>query len=150
MNTCFPLLKTTGEETPGFSQGPPAHTKCFFVPLRTGQRSIPVHRGLRTTSLTLQPLLCRERPAVNAGPESHLLGDTGSLSRGERRACLWRMCWREGDAGGTRGTVHLCPEPNNRADSLKHVHCLNTAQKHGPHRGISEGLDETSNICFSY
>lgn len=101
-----------------------------------------MHRGLRTTLLTLQPLLCRERPAVNAGPESHLLWDIGSLSRGERRACLGRICWREGDAGGTLGIVDLCPEPNNRADSAQdeeHVHCLNTT--HTPQKQAERNGD---------
>lgn len=57
------------------------------------------------------------------GHESHLLLDIGSLSRGERKSCLQRMCLREGDAvkgwWGTVLIVDLCPGLNNRGNSAR-------------------------------
>ncbi|RXN09818.1 hypothetical protein ROHU_031198 [Labeo rohita] len=85
------------EKTLVFSQGPPADTKRFFVLLGTdGEAFLCV--GGSTDFIDTSASFVRERPAVNAGRESHLPLDIGTLSRGERRSCLGRTCWREGGA----------------------------------------------------
>lgn len=107
-----------------FSQGPLADTKSVFVCLPGCHiKEFLCVGGSDRVYLTLQLLLCSKCPTVNAGHESHLALDRGSLFSGERGSCLEKIfnggeCRGVSVRGGAAWSVHsavyahivgLCP-----------------------------------------
>lgn len=83
-----------------FSQGPLADTKSVFVCLPGCHiKEFLCVGGSDRVYLTLQLLLCSKCPTVNAGHESHLALDRGSLFSGERGSCLEKI-FNGGECGG--------------------------------------------------
>lgn len=109
-----------------FSQGPLTDTKSVFVCLPGCHiKEFLCVGGSDRVYLTLQLLLCSKCPTVNAGHESHLALDRGSLFSGERGSCLEKIfnggeCGGVSVRGGAAWSVHsavyghivgLCPWP---------------------------------------
>lgn len=83
-----------------FSQGPLTDTKSVFVCLPGCHiKEFLCVGGSDRVYLTLQLLLCSKCPTVNAGHESHLALDRGSLFSGERGSCLEKI-FNGGECGG--------------------------------------------------
>lgn len=77
------------KKAPVFSQGLLTDTKSVFVCLPGYQiKEFLCVGGSDRVYLTLQLLLWSKCPTVNAGHESHLALDRGSLFSGERGSCL--------------------------------------------------------------
>lgn len=102
--------KKKKEKVPVFSQGLLTDTKSVFVCLPGCQiKEFLCVGGSDRVYLTLQPLLSSKCPTVNAGHESHLALDRGSLFSGERGSCLEKIFNRRGvGAGGCRYGGGLC------------------------------------------
>lgn len=80
-----------------FSQGLLTDTKSVFVCLPGCQiKEFLCVGGSDRVYLTLQLLLWSKCPTVNAGHESHLALDRGSLFSGERGSCLEKIFNRRG------------------------------------------------------
>lgn len=80
------------KKAPVFSQGPLTDTKSVFVCLPGCQiKEFLCVGGSDRVYLTLQLLLWSKCPTVNAGHESHLALDRGSLFSGERGSCLEKI-----------------------------------------------------------
>lgn len=94
-----------------FSQGPLTDTESVFVCLPGCHiKEFLCVGGSDRVYLTLQLLLCRKCPTVNAGHESHLALDRGSLFSGERGSCLEKI-FNGGSVGGSvseEGQPGLC------------------------------------------
>lgn len=91
-----------------FSQGPLADTKSAFVCLPGCQiKEFLCVGGSDRVYLTLQLLLCGKCPTVNAGHESHLALDRGSLFSAERGSCLEKI-FNGGGVWGSRAVVSVC------------------------------------------
>ena len=101
-------LRKKEKKGPVFSQGLVTDTKSVFVCLPGCQiKEFLCVGGSDRVYLTLQLLLWSKCPTVNAGHESHLALDRGSLFSGERGSCLEKI-FNGGGVWGVAGLERGC------------------------------------------